>query len=72
MPKSAQPSEEEVKYLKMEVASAIVSVENGLPYKLKEKQKCALTTLGNGGTCLPLLTYWLREKRVFFPIAQYS
>ena len=38
------------------LASAIVSVENGLPYKLKEKQKCALATLGNGGQvflCLP-------------------
>ena len=127
------------------LASAIVSVENGLPYKLKEKQKCALATLGKGdmsssayllatgkasvfpycpvfirdfvnlknangfrflsisstgvsyrfigkraslqtkgeaevcisnlgerGTSLPLLTYCLREKRVFFPIAQYS
>ena len=38
------------------LASAMVSVENGLPYKLKEKQKCALATLGNGGhvfLCLP-------------------
>ena len=126
------------------LASVIVSLEHGLPYKLKEKQKCALATLGNGGqvflclptvygksecfsllpsirdlvnlknangfrflsisstcvsyrfcgklgslqtkgeaevcisnlgergTSLPLLTYCLREKQVFFPIAQYS